>query len=430
VLLSEPDRGSQAPASDNGWHLSGTYDGREKAFMSTDLGGRFAAEIKPPPRNQIDYFDTEVSGLGLRVSAGGKKTWFLMYRHCGRRRRLTLSSSDALEAAKARKLAKRKLSEVAMGTDPAAERRAAREAESFAELATLYMEKHARPNKRSWREDQKMLDYDLLPVWRHMKAAEITRRDVNAVLDTVASRGAVVRANRVRALVSKIFNFAISRDIVEHNPVQGVMKPADETRRDRMLSEREIEVLWRELNSEPSKIAAIFKMALLTAQRKTEVLGMTWDELDLENGWWVLPAHRAKNGLAHRVPLESQAVRILRDIKKEANDPVFVFRGGKRGQAIANLQKRMQALRVRSGIGDFKFHDLRRTAASHMTGLGIPRLVVSKILNHAEQGVTAVYDRHSYDPEKRDALSRWDRRVAEIVRADTLAQAEAGAAVA
>jgi integrase len=398
--------------------------------MSTDLGGRFATDLELPKNGQIDYFDTEVSGLGLRVSAGGKKTWFLMYRHCGRRRRLTLGSSDALEAAKARRLAKRKLAEVAMGADPAAERRAAREAESFAELATLYMEKHARPNKRSWREDQKMLDYDLLPIWRHMKAAEITRRDVNAVLDTVASRGAVVRANRVRALVSKIFNFAISRDIVEHNPVQGVMKPADETHRDRVLSEREIEVLWRELDNEPAKIAAIFKMALLTAKRKTEVLGIIWDELDLDNGWWTIPADRAKNGLAHGVPLESQALEILQDIRKEANDPVLVFRGGKHGQAIANLQKRMHALRVRTCIGDFKFHDLRRTAASHMTGLGIPRLVVSKILNHAEQGVTAGYDRHSYDPEKRDALARWDRRVAEIVKVETPGKTEAATVAA
>ena len=157
---------------------------------------------------------------------------------------------------------------------------------------------------------------------------------------------------------------------------------------------------------------------------------MMWDELDLDNGWWTIPGDRAKNGLAHRVPLESQALQILRDIEKQANDPVFVFRGGKRGQAIANLQKRMQALRMRSGIGDFKFHDLRRTAASHMTGLGIPRLVVSKILNHAEQGVTAVYDRHSYDPEKRDALARWDRRVAEIVEAQTLDKAEATTAAA
>jgi integrase len=90
----------------------------------------------------------------------------------------------------------------------------------------------------------------------------------------------------------------------------------------------------------------------------------------------------------------------------------------------------MQALRVRTGIGDFKFHDLRRTAASHMTGLGIPRLVVSKILNHAEQAVTAVYDRHSYDPEKPDALSRWDRRLAEIVEAQILGEAESRKALA
>ena len=385
--------------------------------MSTDLGGRFAMDVAPPQSGQIDYFDTDVSGLGLRVSAGGTKTWFVMYRHCGRRRRLTIGSSNVLNAATARRHAKKKLAEVATGSDPAAERRAAREAESFAELAALYMEKHARPNKLSWPEDQKMLDNDLLPAWRHRKAADISRRDVNAVLDTIADRGAVIRANRVRALLSKIFNFAISRDIVEHNPVHGVMRPGDENPRDRVLSEREIEVLWHELDKEPAKIAGIFKLALLTAQRKNEVLGMAWAELDLDNWWWVIPAQRAKNGLAHRVPLETQALEILRKLKNNESDPVFVFRGGKRGQAIANLQKRMLELRRRTGIEDFKFHDLRRTAASHMTGLGIPRLVVSKILNHAEQGVTAVYDRHSYDSEKREALSRWNARVAEIVRA-------------
>ena len=394
--------------------------------MSTNLGGRFANELEPPPSGQVDYFDTDLRALGLRVSAGGTKTWFLMYRHCGRRRRLTLGSSKILSATAARKLAQRKLADVLKGADPAAEKRAAREAESFAELAALYMEKHAKPNKRSWREDQKMLDYDLLPPWRHRKAPEITRRDVNAVLDAVASRGAIVRANRVRALVSKIFNFAISRDIAEHNPVQGVMRPAEETRRDRVLSEREIEVLWKELDNEPAKIAAIFKMALLTAQRKAEVLGMRWEEVDLDTGWWVIPGERAKNGLAHRVPIESQTLQILREIKTRANDPVLVFPGGKAGQAIANLQKRMHELRVRTKIDDFKFHDLRRTAASHMTGLGILRLVVSKILNHAEPGVTAVYDRHSYDPEKRDALARWDRRVTEMVKAEAFVEAEAG----
>src|SRR5215472_8114781 len=145
---------------------------------------------------------------------------------------------------------------------------------------------------------------------------------------------------------------------------------------------------------------------------------MTWPEVDLENGWWMLPGSRAKNGLAHRVPLENQALEILCNLKNPESDPVFVFRGGKRGQAIANLQKRMHAIRERTGICDFKFHDLRRTAASHMTGLGIPRLVVSKILNHAEQGVTAVYDRHSYDAEKREALLKWDLQVAEIIKAE------------
>ena len=176
--------------------------------MSMNLGGRFANEVKPPESGQIDYFDAELKGLGLRVSAGGTKTWFVMYRHCGRRRRLTIGSSNVLNAATARRHAKKKLAEVATGSDPAAERRAAREAESFAELAALYMEKHARPNKLSWPEDQKMLDNDLLPAWRHRKAADISGATAPAT-EEEATTNYTNRKPRVARISLRVVKFTL-----------------------------------------------------------------------------------------------------------------------------------------------------------------------------------------------------------------------------
>ena len=180
-----------------------------------------------------------------------------------------------------------------------------------------------------------------------------------------------------------------------------------------MLSEAEIRALWLALDQEPSRIASVFRLALLTAQRRGEVLGLKWDELDLEAGWWTLPAARSKNKLAHRVPLGAQAQDILNGLRAEANGSEFAF-PSVRGSHLDSLQKPMRRIKKASGV-NFKFHDLRRTAASHMTAIGVERLVVSKILNHAEQGVTSVYDRHSYDGEKLAALLKWDQRLAEIM---------------
>ncbi len=168
-------------------------------------------------------------------------------------------------------------------------------------------------------------------------------------------------------------------------------------------------------NKEAPRVAGVIKFALLTAQRKGEVLRLRWSELDLEAGWWTLPAGRSKNKLSHRIPLGPQALALsCINFKAEADESPYVFSGA-RGGPISNLSKAMRALRVHGELADFRFHDLRRTAASHMTGIGVPRLVVAKILNHVEHEITAVYDRHSYDGDKQRALLAWDRHLAQIV---------------
>jgi integrase len=373
--------------------------------------------IQPPAKGQVDHWDDEVTGLGLRVSFGGKKSWTLMYRHNGLLRRMTIGPYPTIGLSEARRQARQLLLEAATGQDPARRKQEARRAESFGDLTDLYIEKHAKPMKRTWREDQRMINAELLPRWKNLKPGDISRRDVIRLLDAIVDRGSPVQANRVRALISKIYNFAIRRGIVEANPAYMVENPGVEKPRDRVLSEDEIRALWIATQDEGRVIFDAFRLGLLTAQRRGEIIGMSWDEVDLKAGWWTIAAERSKNRLAHRVPLGTQAIRILRERRNLDDDSRYVFPTrfhGKGDAPTTEIQKVVNRVRKDSGI-DFVFHDLRRTAATCMTAIGISRLVVSKVLNHVERGITAVYDRHSYDSDKRDAIERWDVRLQQIL---------------
>lgn len=212
-----------------------------------------------------------------------------------------------------------------------------------------------------------------------------------------------------------MFNFAIEHDWLESNPCHLIKRLAPERQRDRVLSEDEIRKFWKALDNEQPIIAALFRLRLLTAQRGGEVHGARWDEMELTTGWWTIPAARSKNSLAHRVPLSAQALKVLKDLKAQPEDSPWVFPSTRKaGPHIAHAQKAIERIVQRSKV-EFRGHDLRRTAASLMVGAGVPRLVVSKILNHVETGVTAVYDRHSYDLEKRAALDFWGKRVEAII---------------
>jgi len=264
----------------------------------------------------------------------------------------------------------------------------------------------------------------LLPTLGKLRAKSIARRQIREVLDRIAARGAGVMANRTLALARKVFNFGMQNDIVTANPCAGMARPAAEQQRDRVLSEDEVRSVWSALDSEPAWVSGAIRLYLLTAQRKDEILGMRWDEVDLASGWWTIPSERAKNGLAHRVWLNAPAQRLLKELRLRSGGSPFVFPSPRGDQPIATLQKPLKRI-VGATTVEFRIHDLRRTAASHMTSVGISRLTVSKILNHAEKGVTSVYDRHSYDAEKRDALEAWGRRLVEIVTSEVPDEAHA-----
>jgi len=370
--------------------------------------------LRPPSAGQITYWDTLLPRFGLRLAAGGARSWIVQYRHHGRTQRLTFAKHGLMGVADARTRAKELLAQVTQGDDPAAERRAARDAATFEELAQEYIERHAKPKKRSWKEDQRILATYVPKSWRHEPASSITRRQVRDLVEGLAET-APIMGNRVLACLRKVFNWGLGRELIDANPCAGIERPAAEHQRDRVLSPDEIRRLWKALDEEDRPTAALFRLYFLTTARGYELRTMRWDDLDLESGWWTIPAERSKNGLAHRVPLSPLAVSILRDLQARATNSPWVFSStGPEGYRVS-IQK--AALRVRAASGvDFTPHDIRRTAASHLTGeLKVSRLVVSKLLNHVERGVTAVYDRASYNQEKRQAVDKLARYLKAIV---------------
>ncbi len=382
--------------------------------MKAKLTHRSVATLRAPETGILDVWDANLVNFGVRVAASGLKTFHVRYRAQGarKRRRLKLGTFPSMSLRQARELARKKLSEAELGKDPAGEKAEERRAPTFEGLTELYLSKHA-VKKRSYREDERIIKKELLPHWRRMHAKAIKRADVFELLDPIAER-APIMSNRVLACARKIFNFGIQRGLVEVNPCALVPMPGKERQRDRVLTEGEIRFLWRDLDAERLLVSSALRLRLLTAQRGGEVLTMRWQDLDIETAWWTIPGERSKNGLPHRVPLSAQSLRILEELHRQSEDPVWVFPSPRGGAPMGDVHKAVYRVKGRTGI-DFVGHDLRRTAASHMTGMGISRLVVSRILNHVEQGVTAVYDRHSYDPEKRQALELWGRRVEEIV---------------
>ena len=409
---------------------------------------RSVAAIKPPKQGQVDYWDESLTGFVLRVSAGGKMAWGIIYRNAeGRRRRFTLGSYPSMKPAGARQKAVEELGRISRGADPAEEKKAERKAGTFKELAGIYLEIYAKgesfarwerdgargpapkPNKRSWKSDKAIIDHDLNPAWGPRKAKAITRDDVNRILSGIVERGSPIQANRTLGLVRKIFSWAIgtSRVAMNVNPCHEVKKPAKERARDRVLNASEIKTIWP-MAGEDAAITAPLRIALrlilATAQRPGEVTGLSWNELDDDwetagKPFWTIPGERTKNEMAHHVPLSPFAVDLLREAKELAGDSEWAFPSPRCGQPI--LETSLSHALVRSGhfeVKHFTPHDLRRTAATHMTGphCKVPRFILERVLNHKDQTVTGRhYDLYEYDEEKRHALNAWASRLAQVI---------------
>jgi integrase len=393
------------------------------------LADLFVERAKPPPHGRVEYFDAAFPGLALRITANGSKSWSTFYRFNGRLRRLTIGAYPVIKPAQARREAAAALERARGGVDPAAEKRARRYApapgtDTFSNLVSDYLERYARKNTGpgTFKETKRVLESQDLAAWRNRPISEISRRDVIDVIDHIAKR-AEVQANRTLARLRALFNWAIEKDRLTTSPIVGMKPPTKERARDRTLSDDELR--WFCIASEAIgwPFGSLAKLLLLTAQRRDEVAGMEWSELDLDKQTWTIPRRKMKNDRAHEVHLSEAAIEVLRSLPRIGSGRVFVTSGGP-VSGFSYGKNRLDAAMFtakQAALGDnteaiphWILHDLRRTAATGMARLNIPPHVVDKVLNHSSgtiRGVAAVYNRFEYFEERRTALEAWGRYV-------------------
>ena len=312
--------------------------------------------------------------------------------------------------------------EVAAGRNPATHKREA-PARTFAGLAERYLAEHARRFKRSADQDERNLRLHVLPRWGRRDFTSIGRADVIALAEKLAAAGKPVLANRVQALVSSIFSFAVDADLLQNNPCLRLRKRGQENAKTRTLSDEEIRTLWNHAAAPPVSrpVGLALRLVLLTACRPSEVAGMKVNELEISTAGkvmsWTIPANRTKNGRAHYVPVAPLAgEQITKALSlADGSDVVFPSRaGGIAGHALAVAMDRIgKATKAKDWP---TARDMRRTAATRMAAAGVRSEDVSAILNHVRADVTGKhYDLYDRAKEKRAALTRWAQILAAIL---------------
>lgn len=375
-------------------------------------------DLQPGPKD-VFYWDTDITGLAVKVTPAGKKIFLVQYRPGGRgtpTRKVTLGPYGTVTLHKARIEASKILGQRAEGRDPALERQQAKKRASsnqFADVAEEFLEKHAAQN-RTVDETARIIRRDVLPAWGKRSIHGITKRDVNDLLDVVSSRGSGVMANRLLATLRTLFNWCVSRGVISASPCAGIHAPHKETSRDRVLTDAELVSIIEAARKIGGPFCGIVQMLVLTGQRRNEVSETTWDELDIDKSLWTIPAPRTKNGKAHDIHLSGPAMAVISNMPHAGNF-VFTSNGTTPFSGFSKSKKRLDDI---SGITDWRLHDIRRTVTTGMAMLGIAPHIVDKILNHQSgtiSGVAAIYQRHEFRDEREVALDAWGNYVAALI---------------
>jgi len=359
--------------------------------------------------------DDTLPGFGVRVKPSGVRSYIIQYRNrnTSESRRLTIGQhGPLLTFDQAKKQARGMLADAIRGEDPVELRKATRRAPSVADLAADYLERHAVPKKRpkSVRDDRAMLDNIILPRLAARKVDAIGRRDVEAI--HVAMQDRPYQANRVLALLSKMFNLAVEWKWRPDNPAKGVER-YQEQKRDRWLSDDELRRLCRVLEQHPNtRVAHAVRLQLLTGARLGEVLASRKEYFDLQRGVWTKPSHQTKQKRTEHIPLSAQAVTLIASII-ETNDPKssFLFPGNRPDQPLREIKKFWGTAMQQAGIANYRRHDNRHTYASHLVSSGLSLEIVGRLLGHTTATTTKRYA-HLADDPLRAATDQFGSKIA------------------
>ena len=374
-----------------------------------------AGLVLPDGKAEAIFFDDHIAGFGLRLRAGGSRTWIFQYKQGNKQRRMTLGSARAEQA---RQTAEELHAKVRLGHDPAGEKLEgrARAAETMEAVLKAYLP-HAqgRQRPRTLKETHRHLIVYCKPL-HGLQIAKIDRRAIASRLGEIAAKSGATTSNRVRASLSAFFAWAIRQGLMETNPTVGTGREV-EVSRDRVLADTELKTIWNAL--EDNDYGAIIKLLMLTGQRAGEIALLRWSEVTQDE--IALPADRTKNARAHRVPLTATAREILNaEPRREGRN--FIFGRGDGGfsgwsKSKSRLDKRIHEM-AGAYLPQWTPHDLRRTAATRMADLAVAPHVIEAVLNHKSgtiKGVGATYNRYSYDSEKRIALGLWAEHVLAVI---------------
>jgi len=442
-------------------------------------------EAEAPAGRDIYLWDSLLPRFGVRITPAGARIYLVQYRakpapgEPPRTRRITIGQHGEMwKIDDARAEAKRLLAAVDLGRDPFADRAAGREAdhqarlaaqeaaaelvreterrerENFAAIATLFIERKAKKN-RTWIETERLLRFGLGPTkagkrpsghrtsadaapgpikaWGGRHISEIRRSDVAELLETISQRSPAV-ARQTFAALRPLFDWCVERELITVSPCDKLKAPPRPEARDRVIADNELRTIWKASERLGYPFGPVVQLLMLTGQRRSEVGGMMWAELDLEAGLWRIPAERTKNSKAHEVDLSPQAVAVLQKIARRG-DHVFPARGEGAVRGFSATKRRLDELTAEVAAEDlaegveagapkpWRLHDLRRTAATGMAALAFPPHVVERVLNHisgTQSGLVGVYQRHEYRPEREAALNAWGLHVAAVVKGEAV----------
>lgn len=390
-----------------------------------------AIESLKPGASRREVPDGNVPGLYLIVQPSGAKSWAVRYRNVeGRTRKLTLDTYPVMTIGKAREKAAealRRARDEENPRDPAEERiaeKAARRAPKAVEThpdlvekaVDTFLKRYVATNTRtsSAKEYRRVLEKEVVSRWAGRRLSSITKAEIHDMLDAHADRGAGVQANRTLAAFRKLCAWCVDRGVIAASPCAGIKPPTAESSRDRVLSDDELQAIWRAADAIGYPAGPMVKLLMLTGQRRTEVSGLPWSEIDAPAALWTLPAARAKNGVQHEIPLSRQALDLLASLPRIAGQG-FAFTTTGRTPVSGFTRFKTQIDRaVAADIGGalphWTFHDLRRTCATGLARLGVALPTIERALNHTSgsfAGIVGTYQKHSFADEKRHALDRW-----------------------
>lgn len=421
------------------------------------------------PKQQVEYDGAELPGFGVRVHPTGRKTFVLTYRVPGTPapKRIVIGTYGVMTLDEARKEARQKLLEAKSGKDPLEERRRLRYGESVKDLAKVYLDRHARPHKKTWPEDERRINRHVLPALGSKRIEDVKRSDV-ARLHNKIGKTAPYEANRVLALVATMFSKAEEWGLLEEgrpNPAARV-QPFKERSRDRWITPEEMPRLIEAIDGEPSPyIRAAIRLYLLTGLRRNELLGLRWRDIDFDR--LEIRLGDTKAGRSHTVPLSTAAEAILRELPRGIGN-AYVFPGEDPRKPLVNIAKPWRRIRARfwllgnpdraavlraraeadvarrskhadkgpeaiearlialaqeeaKGEEDVRLHDLRRTVGSWLATAGASLPLIGKVLNHSNASTTQIYARLAEDAA-RAALEAHGEKIGPLLNGEAKAQ--------